>query len=61
MRQYNVIVLQDTQCVVLVEHELPESLKQFLSDPFWNRRVIVLLGSALRVSDLARAKYASVP
>ena len=40
-----------------MENELSDIVEQYVNDPFWSRRVIVLLGSALRTADLIRAKY----
>ena len=47
---------QDTQCVIMVEQPLGDSIKHLLEHPIWSRRVTILHGSPLRASDLGRAK-----
>ena len=52
----SVCVVQEIHCVVMVEHELGSFSQLYLSHPVWARRVSVLIGSPLRLSDLRRAR-----
>ena len=52
--------LQELHCVVLVEEELSSALQVYLNHPVWARRITVIIGSPLRVSDLARARSGMV-
>ena len=45
--------------MVLVEHELASISQIYLSHPIWARRISVLIGSPLRLSDLRRARAAN--
>ena len=42
--------------MVMVEHELASVAQNYLSHPIWARRISVLVGSPLRISDLGRAR-----
>ena len=42
--------------MLLIEHELSDSVKTILEHPAWSQKVVTLRGNALKAADLARAE-----